>query len=89
MRGASHWPAIVFLLTRGPRTIRELRQLTGASENGIHGVIKKLEDEGLVEVGGFRKSATPRPGSLPNEWRWVEPPPAVKLGVLRAEGLAA
>lgn len=67
---------VVFFLTRGPRTVKELGYLLGLGERDrsyVHSQVSRylraLEEEGLVEQQGFRWD-TGR-GRRARVWVWV------------------
>lgn len=67
-------PAMVFYLTKAPRTAPELRTLIGTSSINTDWIarwLRAFEAEGLVQRDGFRK--TGRRGRHLAVWKWVPP----------------
>lgn len=64
-----HWPAIVFLLTKGERTRDELSQLSGAHRNSVTDILNQLEAEGLVERAQPTRGKMGRPTIV---FRWTQ-----------------
>ncbi len=62
--------AVIQLLTKTPRSVPEVSELTGTSKNAVMRYFKALSDEGLIErapehdqpTGGIKRQA----------WRWVQ-----------------
>lgn len=59
------WPAVVFLLCNGPRTIPELMRLLDAGWDAMRHIVKLLEDEGLV------KADKPKSPAAAKVYRWA------------------
>jgi DNA-binding IclR family transcriptional regulator len=72
-RGArnARWPAILFLLTKGPRTAAELVELAHANPMTVSYVLGLLESEGLVRPGPIRKRPAGGRGRDPQTWEWA------------------
>lgn len=68
--GSSTWPAVVFFLTRGPRTILELEKLTGTGHNAIRKMLQALLAEGLVSWA-WEKRKPGHPSGSCKIWSWV------------------
>lgn len=83
MRGRTHvgyhsrMAQVVFLLTRGPRTVQEILYLLGIPSHGNNGTsitkcLHALEEEGLVVKAGRRKTLPQGTGEGRSVlWRWV------------------
>jgi predicted ArsR family transcriptional regulator len=65
-RGAS----IVFLLTQKPRSLQELQELTGCTEETVHGWLMALQAEGLLER---HRAQTPKKGAGFFIYEWQHP----------------
>ena len=63
------YAAILFLLTKSPRTVSELAELTGHNHEGVRGWLKALEAEGLVQKDKSTKQHA-RGGSTGFVYRW-------------------
>lgn len=62
------YAAITFLLTKRPRTVSELAELTGHNHEGVRGWLKALHAEGLLEAQ--EAPAGPKGGSRAIVYRW-------------------
>jgi predicted ArsR family transcriptional regulator len=62
------YAAILFLLTKSPRTVTELADLTGHNHEGVRGWLKALEAEGLVDAKPMQTG--PKGGARAIVYRW-------------------
>jgi len=62
------YAAILFLLTKSPRTVTELADLTAHNHEGVRGWLKALEGEGLVEAAETKTG--PKGGAKAIVYRW-------------------
>lgn len=65
---ALHWPAIVFLLTKAPRTIPELARVVPCPRQSVVRAVALLEAEGLVVPREKRQGAMGKPAQV---WEWA------------------
>lgn len=70
-RGSSKWPAVVFFLTRAPRTPGELSELAQTKAESVSKILRLLEAEGLVRKTTQRRRDDGRSGRHPMQWEWA------------------